>query len=218
MFADYALWIALFPALGWLLISLFSRALGGRGSAWLATGMMALSSVLAVGIFLEAYNAAPVYNSGKLQELYKLEKEVKALEKVEKAAKPAATSSEPAVKPEGEKGEVHSASPELLALEEKVAALENPAPGQVGSLTNTALDNFPFVQEWSWLSIKGEAGMPFGIYYDQLAAITILMVAVVATLIHLFSIGYMSGEDRYPTFFAYINLFAAAMLAMVMSK
>ena len=221
MFADYALWIALFPALGWLLISLFSRALGGRGSAWLATGMMALSSVLAIGIFLEAYNAAPIYNSGQLQKLYKLEKEVKALEKAEKAekaAKPEATSSEPAVKPEGEKGEAHSASPELLALEEQVAALKNPAPGQTGILTSTALENFPFVQQWSWLSIKGEAGMPFGIYYDQLAAITILMVAVVATLIHLFSIGYMSGEDRYPTFFAYINLFAAAMLAMVMSK
>ena len=190
MFADYALWIALFPALGWLLITLFSRALGGRGSAWLATGMMVLSSVLAIGIFLEAYNAAPIYNSGKLQELYKLEKEVKTLEKAEKAAKPAVTSSEPAVKPEGEEqGEAHSASPELLALEEKIAALENPAPGQTGILTSTALDNFPFVQEWSWLSIRGEAGMPFGIYYDQLAAITILMVAIVATLIHLFSIG-----------------------------
>ena len=162
MFADYALWIALFPALGWLLISLFSRALGGRGSAWLATGMMALSSVLAIGIFLEAYNAAPIYNSGQLQKLYKLEKEVKALEKAEKLEKPG--SSEIVIQPMGEKSEAYSASPELLALEEQVAALKNPAPGETGILTSTALGNFPFVQQWSWLSIKGEVGMPFGIY------------------------------------------------------
>jgi NADH-quinone oxidoreductase subunit L len=46
----------------------------------------------------------------------------------------------------------------------------------------------------------------------------ILMVALVSLLIHLFSVEYMAGEARYPTFFAYISLFAAAMLAMVMSR
>jgi len=138
MFADYALWIALFPALGWLLITLFSRALGGRGSAWLATGMMALSSVLAIGIFLEAYNAAPVYNSGKLQELYKLEKEVKALDVSEKTG---VISSETEVKPAGE---AHTSSPELLALEEQVAALKTPAPGQTGILTGDGDEQEPF--------------------------------------------------------------------------
>jgi NADH-quinone oxidoreductase subunit L len=228
MFADYALWIALLPALGWLIITLFSRALGGRGSAWLATGLMAASAVLAIGVFVEAFNAAPVYNTPQLNELYKLEKQVKELEKAEKSGSSAvpttetptteATGTEPA-RADGASTETHSTTnPEILALEEKIAALKTPPAGQVGILQGNALEGFPFVREWTWLSIKGEAGLPFGIYYDQLAAITILMVAIVATLIHLFSIGYMAGEERYATFFSYINLFAAAMLAMVMSK
>jgi NADH-quinone oxidoreductase subunit L len=211
MFADYALWIAILPALGWLIITLFSRALGNRGSAWLATILMALSAVLAIGVFIEAFNAAPVYNASQLEKLYKIEKQIKSLEASEKADLPASSEGEATT-------DAHSASPELLALEEQVQALKNPEPGQVGLLESSALSNFPFVKEWTWLGIRGESGLPFGIYYDQLAAIMVLMVSVVATLIHLFSIGYMSGEERYPTFFAYINLFAAAMLAMVMSK
>ncbi|NJK43767.1 MAG: NADH-quinone oxidoreductase subunit L [Pleurocapsa sp. SU_196_0] len=224
MFIDYAILIPVLPALGWLIITLFSKSLGGRGSAWLATTLMALSAALSIGVFAEVVSNAPVWKSPELNKLYKLEKEIKTLEKAEKAEK--------AAKPEGEKpagvtettadgeshstetaaGESHSASPELLALEEQAEALKNEA------LEYRATDNFPFVREWSWLSIKGEAGLPYGLYFDQLAAITILMVSVVATLIHLFSIGYMAHEERYATFFSYINLFAAAMLAMVMAK
>jgi NADH-quinone oxidoreductase subunit L len=238
MFADYALWIALLPALGWLIITLFSKSLGGRGSAWLATTLMALSAVIAIGVFVEAFNAAPIYNTKQLNELYKLEKQVKELEKAEKSAgttsstgvttaEPSSTTTSsgtetPATEPvqaDGTSAEAHSSTnPEIQALEEQIGALKNPPAGQQGILQSNALEGFPFVREWTWLSIKGEAGLPFGIYYDQLAAITILMVAVVATLIHLFSIGYMAGEERYATFFSYINLFAAAMLAMVMSK
>ena len=51
MFIDYALLIPLLPAFGWLMISLFSKSLGGKGSAWLATTMIGLSAVIAIGLF-----------------------------------------------------------------------------------------------------------------------------------------------------------------------
>jgi NADH-quinone oxidoreductase subunit L len=44
----------------------------------------------------------------------------------------------------------------------------------------------------------------------------VLFVTGVGTLIHLCSIGYMHGDERYPTFFVYLNLFAFSMLVLVL--
>ncbi|MFN3266646.1 MAG: NADH-quinone oxidoreductase subunit L [Deinococcales bacterium] len=207
MFIDYALLIPLLPAFGWLLITLLSKSLGGKGAAWLATTLIGISALLSIGLFVESFNAAPVWKTETLGKIYKLEKEIKTLEKKEKAAKLGSEKAEGGHK-EGE----HALSPEMQALETQLEEYKAEA------LVSRAANGFPFTREWTWLSLKGEAGLPFGLYVDQLAAITILMVSVVCFLIHLFSIGYMAHEDRYPTFFSYINLFAAAMLAMVLAK
>ena len=52
---------------------------------------------------------------------------------------------------------------------------------------------------------------------DQLSAIMVLVVSGVGTLIHVYSIGYMHDDPRYPRFFAYLNLFAASMLLLVLA-
>ena len=44
-----------------------------------------------------------------------------------------------------------------------------------------------------------------------------LFRSLCASLIHLFSTGYMHGEERYHLFFAYISLFSAGMLGLVLS-
>ncbi len=196
MFVDIAILIPLFPALGWLLISLFGKSMPGRSAAWLATSLIAASAVVAIGLFTEVSSNAPRWDATKLESIY-------GLEKSEKASAEA--------KVEGVTPEAVRVSTEKLASPEIKTAVE-------GSLERGAIGQFPITREWSWLAIKGQESLPFGFYFDQLAAIMLLMVAVVCTLIHLFSVGYMWGEDRYPTFFAYINLFAAAMLAMVMAK
>jgi NADH-quinone oxidoreductase subunit L len=204
---DLAILIPVLPALGWLIISVFSKALGSKGSAWLATTLMALSAAIAIGLFVEISSAAPNWKAEPLEKLYKLEHKAKTAE----AEKPTETVTpvegetlEPAIEP------ISALTEEA---ERKAELLREALPS-----SNRALSGFPFVREWSWLSIKGEAGLPFGLYLDQTAGILLLMVSIVAFLIHLFSVGYMAGEERYPTFFAYINLFAAAMLAMVMAK
>ena len=46
----------------------------------------------------------------------------------------------------------------------------------------------------------------------------ILFVTGVGTLIHLYSIGYMHGDPRFSRFFAYLNLFAASMLVLVLGS
>ncbi len=44
-----------------------------------------------------------------------------------------------------------------------------------------------------------------------------LMVTFIATLIHIYSIGYMHGDLRFPRFFAYLSLFCFSMLGLVAS-
>ena len=58
----------------------------------------------------------------------------------------------------------------------------------------------------------------FRLLVDPLSATMILFVTGVGTLIHLYSIGYMHGDARFSRFFAYMNLFAASMLVLVLGS
>ena len=56
-----------------------------------------------------------------------------------------------------------------------------------------------------------------GVYIDNLSVIMFLMVTFIATLIHIYSIGYMHDDPRFPLFFAYLSLFCFSMLGLVAS-
>ncbi len=45
----------------------------------------------------------------------------------------------------------------------------------------------------------------------------LLVVTIVSTLVHLFSIGYMHGDPRYTRYFAYLSLFSFSMLGLVLA-
>ncbi|HEY7873497.1 MAG TPA: proton-conducting transporter membrane subunit, partial [Actinomycetota bacterium] len=69
---------------------------------------------------------------------------------------------------------------------------------------------------FDWISSgRFEAG--FDLTVDQLSILMLLVVTGVGTLIHVYSIGYMEGDERYHRFFAYLNLFAASMLLLVLA-
>ncbi len=59
--------------------------------------------------------------------------------------------------------------------------------------------------------------MPLGIAIDNLSVIMFLMVTFIATLIHIYSMGYMHDDPRYPRFFTYLSLFCFSMLGLVAS-
>ncbi len=54
-----------------------------------------------------------------------------------------------------------------------------------------------------------------GIYVDSLTILMFGMITLVATLVHLFSIGYMRGDKRFSRFFTYLGLFCFSMLGLV---
>jgi len=68
-----------------------------------------------------------------------------------------------------------------------------------------------------WLDI-GPLQVDWNLLVDPLASVMLLLVTGVGTLIHVYSVGYMHGDERYPRFFAYLNLFAASMLILVLGE
>ena len=67
---------------------------------------------------------------------------------------------------------------------------------------------------WEWMPAIGAS---FELLWDPLAALMALVVTGVGTLIHVFAIGYMHGDERFHRFFTYLNLFAASMLTLVLA-
>lgn len=68
---------------------------------------------------------------------------------------------------------------------------------------------------FDWIS-AGNLNIPFGFVVDQVSIIMILVITGVGSLIHLFSVGYMSHDERPSKYFAYLNLFLFNMLVLVL--
>ncbi len=64
----------------------------------------------------------------------------------------------------------------------------------------------------------GGVNISFGILVDNLTIAMLLVVTLVSSLVHLYSIGYMHGEERYHRFFAYLGLFTFSMLGLVITS
>ena len=70
---------------------------------------------------------------------------------------------------------------------------------------------------FSWIEI-GTFRVDAGFLVDPLSVTWLLLVTGVGTLIHLYSVGYMHRDEQFGRFFAYMNLFAASMLVLVLGS
>ncbi len=69
---------------------------------------------------------------------------------------------------------------------------------------------------FSWVPV-GELHVDFGLQLDQLSMCFVLLITGVGSLIHIYSVGYMKEDAGRRRFFAYLNLFLAAMLLLVLA-
>jgi len=69
---------------------------------------------------------------------------------------------------------------------------------------------------WTWI-VAGGFNANVGFRVDALSAVMILIVTGVGALIHVYSVGYMAHDEDFARFFTYLNLFAAAMLILVLA-
>lgn len=69
---------------------------------------------------------------------------------------------------------------------------------------------------FTWVPV-GDLRVDFGLQLDQLSICFVLLITGVGSLIHIYSIGYMKEDAGRRRFFAYLNLFLAAMLLLVLA-
>ena len=72
------------------------------------------------------------------------------------------------------------------------------------------------IHSLTWLPL-GSVNFSMGFLFDSVTAVMLLVVTIVSSLVHIFSIGYMHGDPRYPRFFAFLSLFSFSMLFLVVS-
>lgn len=72
------------------------------------------------------------------------------------------------------------------------------------------------LQLYSWIP-AGDLNVSAGLLIDPLSVTFALLITVVGTLIHIYSIGYMAHDPHRRRFFAYMNLFLASMLMLVLA-
>ncbi len=70
---------------------------------------------------------------------------------------------------------------------------------------------------YSWV-FAGGFQVDLAFQLDQLSMVFVLLITIVGTLIHIYSLGYMSHDKDKRKFFGYLNLFVAAMLILVLAN
>ena len=73
------------------------------------------------------------------------------------------------------------------------------------------------VKAFEWFRISG-IQVNFGFQIDQLSLMMVMIITGIGSLIHLYSIGYMSHDKGFYKFFTYLNLFIFSMLLLVMGS
>ena len=70
---------------------------------------------------------------------------------------------------------------------------------------------------WDWIDVGGWS-VGVSVVLDRLSSVMTLVVTGVGLLIHVYAAGYMKGDPGYAKFFAFLNLFVAMMLLLVLSS
>jgi NADH-quinone oxidoreductase subunit L len=87
---------------------------------------------------------------------------------------------------------------------------------QLSQMLGRSTENRPVSQKlFEWINV-GSFNVDAGLLLDQLSICFVLLITGVGTLIHIYSISYMSHDHDRRRFFAYLNLFIAAMLLLVL--
>jgi NADH-quinone oxidoreductase subunit L len=87
---------------------------------------------------------------------------------------------------------------------------------QLSEMLGRATESRPVTQKlFTWINV-GSFNVDASLLLDQLSICFVLLITGVGTLIHIYSISYMSHDHDRRRFFAYLNLFIAAMLLLVL--
>src|SRR5207245_1856579 len=75
----------------------------------------------------------------------------------------------------------------------------------------------PIVTGQTWFTIGG-TDHEVGTLVDGLSLMMMLVVTIISLLVHIYSTDYVGGDRRYTHYFAFLSLFTASMLMLLMSR
>ncbi|MDO6429768.1 NADH-quinone oxidoreductase subunit L [Flavitalea sp. BT771] len=69
----------------------------------------------------------------------------------------------------------------------------------------------------TWLTFSPGLSIDLSVILDPISVMMIVVVSFVSLMVHVFSLGYMKGETRFGTYYAFLGLFTFSMLGLVLS-
>jgi NADH-quinone oxidoreductase subunit L len=189
---DYAWIIPLFPAASFVIILLFGKRLPRKGSE---VGIAAVGIAFALALVTNVSWFGHVSDAESHGE--ETEEHAALLVEGESAA--------PAQEGEGEGEGNHEEAPAEGGAEEEHAAEEGHAEVP------------PVTKEVTWFQ-NGGVDIEVGMLLDGPAVMMLFVVTLVSLLVHVYSTDYVAGDRRYTHFFAFLSLFTASMLGLVMAS
>ena len=98
-----------------------------------------------------------------------------------------------------------------------IAALGTALAFSIWTLRSVILGHELVFEPIEWLEVGG-ATIDFGLLIDPLTAVMLIVVTGVSLLVQIYSLGYMKGDPSFSRYYAYMSLFTAAMLGLVMAS
>ena len=71
--------------------------------------------------------------------------------------------------------------------------------------------------KYTWLQFSPNVSIDMGIIVDPISVMMLIVVTSVSLMVHIFSLGYMKGEERFATYYAFLSLFTFSMLGLILS-
>ena len=74
-----------------------------------------------------------------------------------------------------------------------------------------------FVEKTVWMNFTDTLAIDMGVQIDPISVMMLIVVSIVSLMVHIYSRGYMKGDDGYTRFFAFLALFSFSMYGLVLA-
>lgn len=72
--------------------------------------------------------------------------------------------------------------------------------------------------KYAWLQFSKTVSIDMGILLDPISAMMLVVVTFISLMVHIYSLAYLKGEERFPTYYAFLGLFTFSMLGLVIAS